>query len=350
MKILLFPFSLIFDLLTRIRNCLYLKKILPVYYPENKTIVVGNLCMGGSGKTPVSEFLLSLFQNKQIEVTYLSRGYKRKTRGFKIAKDEKDHTAIGDEAYQIYSKFKDISVLISEKRKIAIQKFTAQSGFKGVFLLDDAFQHRSVRCGMYILLTSYHKPYFKDLIFPAGSLRESMSFASLADVIIITKCPEELNATEIIDFLAKLKPMPHQKVFFTSFQYLQPYHAFSKKTTDIHIFKDSHLVLFAGIADPHYLIVFLRKYCTSLKVFRYKDHHVFSKKNIQDIIQAFNQIDEENKIILTTEKDFFRLKNTDNEKLFENLPLYILPVKIKFLENRQVEFEKIILDYVGKDS
>jgi len=346
---LLFPFSLLYDMATRIRNYLYLSGLLKVYTPQNKTIVVGNLSMGGSGKTPVSEYLLRLLIDNQISIAYLSRGYKRKSKGFYQAKDEVNYLNTGDEAFQIHRNFPLVPVLLAEKRVTAIQTFQQENNFEGVFILDDAYQHRQIKCGFSILLTSFHKPYFNDFLLPAGNLRESGYFASEADIIIVTKCPETLSSFQKEDLLAKLKVRTEQQVFFSWLNYGKPLHAFTSKKLDTDLLKEASIVVFTGIADPQPLYNYLKLNCKNVKSLWFSDHQDFSDKHLKRIIDVYHAITDKEKYIFTTEKDFARIINLQTEKLLENLPLYILPVEIKFFDNQQDVFNQIILDYVGKN-
>jgi len=325
---------------------LYSKDFFKIYYPENKTIAVGNLNTGGSGKTPLSEYLLQLLIDNNIEVSYVSRGYKRKTKGYYQASDEPNYLNIGDEAFQIHKKFPAVDVLLSENRKTALEQYGKNSKFKGVFVFDDAFQHRQLKCGLYILLTPCHKPYFNDYVLPAGNLRESKFNASRADIIIVTKCPEILDNDIKSKIAGKLKLQNNQIVLFTFIKYGKLYHAFNKHSLNMDVLTDSHIILFSGIADPGPITHFLKHKCKSLITIHYKDHKQFYSMNILRVTKAFNALETDKKFIITTEKDFSRIMNLKTEKLLENLPVYILPVKMEFHDNMQRVFNQKILDYV----
>jgi len=348
-NVVLLPLALLYDLATRIRNYLYLHNVLKVFHPPVKTIAIGNLSMGGSGKTPVAEYLIRLLSEEFGNIAYLSRGYKRKSKGFVIAGDEINYRNIGDEAFQVYRKFPNATIMVSNNRKEAIEYFSEKTENQGFIILDDALQHRQVRCGLNILLTSYHRPYFQDFIFPAGSLRESKKYASLPDIILITKCPPSLSQKQQDDFLSKIRPLPHQSVFFTFLRYQPLYPAFSHENIDLQSLRNFHIITFTGIADTRPLEEYLNSVCKKVIPVKFQDHKEFCKKNIQRVAETFEHCQAEKKIIVTTEKDFSRIKGLETEKYLENLPLFILPVETAFYGNTGNLFKQKILDYVGKN-
>jgi len=348
-RLFLFPLSIVYYFLIVIRNLLFDLNFINSYHPENKSIVVGNLKIGGTGKTPVAAYLLSLLKMHQINTAYISRGYKRKTKGYYVADNEIDYQNIGDEALQVASKFPETPVIVCEKRAIGIKRFVQENKFKGVFILDDAFQHRFVKAGVNILLTTYKNDYKNDFILPVGNLREPSFEAKRAQIIIVTKCPDTLSITEMNKITTHLKPDNKQYIFFSCIKYHSLYHAFSERTLSLENLKNFKIFGFSGIASPRHFFNYLKNSGHLEYSKSFKDHKSISITDFKQLIGRFHECTAADKIIVTTEKDFFRLKNLQTEKLFENLPLYILPISIEFLDNKKSEFDKIILEYVKQN-
>ena len=328
---LLFPFSVLYQAITGIRNELYDRSILSSETYDLPVIGVGNLNMGGTGKSPMIEYLLKMLHRDYKSAT-LSRGYKRESSGFQLVEVDSLAKRVGDEPLQFKNKFPDVTVAVDANRREGIaelQKFSPD-----VILLDDAFQHRKVKAGFYILLTAYEDLYIDDLLLPAGNLRESSSSANRADVIVVTKCPEDLSSEEMQGIRKKLKPEAHQEVYFTAISYSGK--VFSRvDTIPIREISASEFCLVTGIANPMPLIDFLKTRDIDLEHFRFPDHNNFSDKEI-------NELEAQPKRILTTEKDFMRLKDR-----ITNKPLYYLPIEVKFL-NGERDFNKRIQAFINK--
>lgn len=275
-------------------------------------ICVGNLSVGGTGKTPTIEYLIRLLKG-DYKIATLSRGYKRETSGFIIADQNADAKTLGDEPFQFYQKFKDVIVSVDTNRQNGIEQLMVQQQ-PDVILLDDAFQHRKVKAGFNILLTAYGGLYSDDILLPTGNLREPRSGAKRADVILVTKCPNSLSASEKEQIKTKLKPLPHQSVYFSSIDYSENV-CNEKEQLPLKDLAKHNITLVTGIANPTPLVSYLKSKSINFEHLKYKDHHVFSTSEIE-ALQRRN-------LILTTEKDYVRLKDafgtTDSQ-------LYYLPI------------------------
>lgn len=329
-KILL-PFSLLYWLITATRNFLYDKGIFKSVEFKIPVIAVGNLSTGGTGKSPQTEYLIRLLKDK-FSVATLSRGYKRKSKGYVLADNNANADLLGDEPYQFYSKFPDINVAVDADRRNGIAELLLLNPKPQIIILDDAYQHRKVKAGFYILLTAYDDMYADDYVLPAGNLREGRSGAKRADVIIVTKCPLSLSAAKQQKIIKKLRPLPNQKVYFTAIAYdTIVYGNYSISTAEV---KTIPKVLIAGIAKPQPFFNHLKNdedICIT-----YPDHHDFSDKDVKDIVIAAKD-----KIVVTTEKDYVRLKDKmPADKLF------YLPIKTSFLDGGE-EFNKTVLNFIA---
>ncbi len=329
---ILFPFAILYGLITSIRNFLYDKGILKSYSFDLPIIAVGNLSMGGTGKTPQIEYLIRLLSDNYNVVT-LSRGYKRKSEGFILADKASNAEILGDEPFQLYQKFKNIQVAVDANRKNGIEQLLSQSNKPQVVLLDDAFQHRKVKAGFYILLTAYNDLYVDDFILPTGNLRESWNGAKRANIIVITKCPVEISEIEQNKIINKLRLTNNQKVFFTFIDYDES--VFSKeKSLHVSDIKNIDKLFLAGIAKPESFFAYLQP--ENEECLLYPDHHHFTENDLIKIREKTK-----NKIIITTEKDYVRLSGK-----LPNDSLFYLPIKSKFVNNGN-DFDKKILNYVG---
>lgn len=332
---ILFPFSLIYGGIAAIRNFMFdcgWKKQTEFDLP---VICVGNLSVGGTGKTPQIEYLIRLLSQDFKTVT-LSRGYKRKTEGFYLADASTKMEDIGDEPFQYFSKFKNIHVAVDAKRVNGVSQILKELPDTEVILLDDAFQHRYIKAGFYILLTKYDELYCNDLVLPAGNLREFKSGAKRADVVIVTKCPVDLSLDEQNKIRKKLKLKANQEVYFTTIGY----HKEITNTTEVFELSnvdDNSFIAIAGIAKPEYFYKHLK--VEKNKFLTFPDHHHFSEKDIDLILKKAD-----GGKIITTEKDFMRLQGKlPNEQLF------YLPIETHFLNNAE-SFNKKIKNYVGESS
>ena len=346
-RIILFPFSLVYLVITGIRNWLYDKKVLKSFQLDIKTISVGNLTVGGTGKTPVVEYLVRLLKDK-YHLVVLSRGYKRKTHGLYLAGVHDAATTIGDEPKQLITKFgEEIGVSVCEDRLYAIPHILKSKPDTDLILLDDAFQHRSIISSCNILLSDFNRPFYKDWYLPSGNLRESKKSARRADAVIITKCPSNLTEyshNTIRIFLNKFirKDVP---VFFMKIQYLDPVPAFNKnlKITD-------RLILVTGIAQPKPLADYVRQKYQLIKHFSFPDHHYFTRNDIKKIRKYLDKNGLNGISILFTEKDINRFLNTDLQDILMNYPVFFQPITYKFVHNGSEfnEFIQKVLANTGK--
>lgn len=329
---ILFPFAILYGFITSFRNFIFDCGILKSYSFPIPVIAVGNLSVGGTGKTPQIEYLIRLLSDK-YNVATLSRGYKRKSKGFILASENSNSDILGDEPFQFYKKFPNIQVAVDANRKNGIEQLLSQTKKPDIILLDDAFQHRKVKAGFYILLTTYTDLFSQDFILPTGNLRESRSGAKRANIIIVTKCPENLSVSEQEIIEKKLKIYNKiASIFFTSIQYDDKIYS-NIKTLNLIDLKNVDKLLVAGIAKPESFFAYLQSEKDQCLTF--PDHHDFSEQDIIDINRKAG-----NKIIITTEKDFVRL----NEKL-KNDNLFYLPIKSSFLNKGEL-FDQKILNYV----
>lgn len=332
---LLFPFSILYSAIASIRNYCYDNGWLKSYTFNLPIIVVGNLSAGGTGKTPQIECLIRLLSDK-YKVATLSRGYKRKSNGFILADANANAKIIGDEPYQYFTKFPNIQVAVDADRKNGIEQLLYNSIQPEVILLDDAYQHRRVKAGFYILLTSYNELYFNDYQLPTGNLRENKSGAKRANVIIVTKCPPDLSNHEQENIKNKLAILPNQTLFFSTIEFDEYVYSEKEKilVSDI---KDVDKLLLAGIAKPQTFFAHLQ--INNEACLTFSDHHQFTEKDLLNI-----EYKAQNNIIITTEKDFMRLKGSLPKE-----QLYYLPIKTKFLFESDI-FDKIITTYVESSS
>ena len=331
-KILFWIFSIPFLLVTSIRNFLYNIGVIKSHQFNIPIISIGNLDLGGSGKTPSIEYLVRLLSNN-YKVAVLSRGYGRKSTGFILADYNSDAGTIGDESMQYYKKFKNIIVSVDSNRVRGINKLIKLNSKLEIVLLDDAYQHRKVKPGMSILLTKFNDLYSDDNIFPLGNLRESKINANRADIIIVTKCNSDINEDQKKQVIQKLNISDNQKIYFSSIKYSKMVYD-KESSKPLSEFKNIKFTLVTGIADSSHLINYLNDSGYNFNHILFKDHHNFSDSDIIKI--------DRNNLIITTEKDYV--------KLFTKITssLYYLP--IEFVINNEVDFNKQILDYIQENS
>jgi tetraacyldisaccharide 4'-kinase len=330
---ILFPFAILYGFITSIRNFLFDKGILASYSFELPIIVVGNLSVGGTGKTPQIEYLIRLLSERYTIAT-LSRGYKRKSKGFVLANANATAETLGDEPYQFYQKFPSIQVAVDADRKNGIEQLLAQSHPPQVILLDDAFQHRKVKAGFYILLTAYDDFFADDFLLPTGNLRESRSGAQRADAIVVTKCPATLSEEQKYLIKQKIKQYAKAPVYFSSIVYDD--FVFSKTASvPVTTIQQTACVLVAGIAKPSSFFNYLKN--SESICLTYPDHHHFTESDIQQIKQQTGD-----KMLVTTEKDYVRLKDSELKE-----QLYFLPIRTSFMVDSN-EFDAAVLDYLKK--
>lgn len=318
MRFLLLPFAILYGLGVRLRHFLYDRGWLSSKRYPFPILCVGNLAVGGTGKTPMVEYLVRLLGQEQVAI--LSRGYRRKTRGFVLADDSATAMTLGDEPYQYHRKFPRATVAVCESRQEGIERLLENPHFKYI-ILDDAFQHRKVQAGTNLLLTSYDKLYTQDFLLPVGSLRDIRSRARKAQIIIVTKCPE-LTQTEQEKIIQQLKPLPSQKVYFTTIAYSDRVYS-HEDSQALKDFIATPFTLVTGIANPTPLVDFLEKQGASFEHLAYSDHHHFSNRELEFLRQKER--------ILTTEKDYVRLEGALST-------LYYLPIETQFLNDQQLIF------------
>lgn len=318
MRFLLLPFAILYGLGVRLRHFLYDRGWLSSKRYPFPILCVGNLAVGGTGKTPMVEYLVRLLGQEQVAV--LSRGYRRKTKGFVLADDSATAMTLGDEPYQYHRKFPRATVTVCESRQEGIERLLENPHFKYI-ILDDAFQHRKVQAGTNLLLTSYDKLYTQDFLLPVGSLRDIRSRARKAQIIIVTKCPE-LTQAEQEKIIQQLKPLPSQKVYFTSIAYSDRVYS-HEDSQALKDFIATPFTLVTGIANPTPLVDFLEKQGASFEHLAYSDHHHFSNRELEFLRQKER--------ILTTEKDYVRLEGALST-------LYYLPIETQFLNDQRLIF------------
>jgi len=342
-RYLLFPFSLIYGAAVWLRNKLFDQNILRSSSFNFPVICVGNLAAGGTGKTPMTEYLIR-FLRKDFKTATLSRGYKRKTTGFAIADPDTTALEIGDEPMQFHRKFPDVIVAVGEERLVAIPQLLHERPETELIILDDAFQHRQVKAGLNILLTDYSDLYTRDLMLPAGNLRDVRSSSKRADIIIVTKCPAGLSESENNAITREIGPAAKQQVYFTSFVYGKPYRLLGREEE---VLTDEHAVLLVcGIANPSPLKKYLTDTVRTYDMLRYADHHIFHTNDLADIKQQFERLKASRKIVLTTEKDAVRLEKFAAE--LQDFPIYVIPVEHAFLFNSAEAFRSQVTSFIKK--
>ncbi len=354
-NILLFPFSLLYRAAVVMRNWLFNIGVLSSQRFDVPIISVGNITVGGTGKTPFTEYLIQLLQPKN-RVGVLSRGYKRKSRGYVLASQNSSPREIGDEPCQIKNKFPKAIVAVDKNREEGIRNMLKEKEAKpDVIILDDAFQYREIEPDVSILLIDYNRPIMEDHLLPLGQLREPVKSKNRAHIVIVTKCPQDITPMDMRIMTKKLHLYPYQTLYFTTLAYGEPapvFHQKTKQKTDFFNFnkKDYTLLALSGIASPAPFEEYLEGQGKEVIPLRFSDHHYFSQKDMAKIEKKFNDIatPDNNKIIITTEKDAVRLSNNpDFPQLLKNR-IYYIPLTIRFLQEQEKSFNKQIYDYVGR--
>lgn len=348
-QILLFPFSLLYGIAVIFRNLCYDLRIFKVYKFKEPVISVGNLVAGGSGKTPFIEYLIKLISS-QYYVATLSRGYGRKTKGFILVSETANASLIGDEPMLYHTKYKNILVAIGEKRSEAINKLLELQPKPEVILMDDAFQHRSVKPGLNILLLEYDSLFKVNFLLPAGNFREPFFYRQRADIFIVTKTPASLDDHKRRKAVRKINPSHQQRVWFSYVQYMNVMPVNSNVVQNFKIEKKTKVLLLTGIADPLPLKTYVEKTFTLSRLLRFADHYDFNETDLKRIRKVFENISGEEKIIITTEKDYMRLMKENLKPIVDTLPLYTLPIEIKFLHSDSEIAAQTILEYAGKNT
>ena len=340
-RILLFPFALLYWLGIAIRNFLYDRQILKSTSFGLPLIGVGNLSVGGTGKSPMVEYLVG-FLKGEYSVATLSRGYKRRTKGYALAGDNSTALDIGDEPMQFHLKFPDLPVAVGEERLVAIPQLLHDRPGTEVIILDDVFQHRAIQAGLNILLTEQNNLFTRDFYLPTGDLRDLKSSYRRAQIIVVTKCKPGLTEEERRAIRKELRILPGQELYFTCIEYGRPYHFTSGREQALH--DRSEILLVTGIANPRPLKKMLEEGHNGYSMLQYPDHHIFTIDDWNEILQKFREIPSADKIILTTEKDAVRLLKFRDSAA--DLPLYVIPVSHRFLFGEGPAFEQRIRTFI----
>lgn len=346
-RILLWPISLLYGLVTQIRNFMFDHRIIKPKEFNIPIISVGNITVGGTGKTPHVEYLVKLLKDENNPAV-LSRGYKRKTKGFYIAGNYPKPDEIGDEPCQIKKKFPDVTVAVDANRVRGVQKLIEQ-GIQ-LIILDDAFQHRYVKPGLSILLVDFNRNINEDYLLPFGRLREGVAAKDRADIMIISKTPPDIKPIDRRIIHKNLYPRPYQKVFFTGLRYGNIKAVFKEAVNNVSLqdLKNGSIVLFTGIAHTKQLLEYLDGFCENIIHLNYPDHANYSLKRINKIIDTFNNVKNTNKIILTTEKDAVKVSELPIEHNIFKQKLFFLPIEVFFIDEER-DFNNQIIDYVRKN-
>lgn len=350
--LLLYPISKIYGVVMAVRNKMFDYGILKQQEFDIPIVVVGNIAMGGTGKTPHVEYIVESLLGK-YNIGVLSRGYRRATKGFVLASPQSRPEDIGDESYQIYRKFgPDITVAVCEKRADGIRQMREINPTLNMIILDDAFQHRYVKPSVSVILTEYNRPVFNDKILPYGRLRESARALNRADMVVVTKCPVDMKPMHYRLFEENLKLFPFQKLYFSRYNYGHLVPIFPDEVTDIpaldNLRADNSILVITGVANPKPFVRFLRRNKAKVKLKRFTDHHNFTASDMEEIARLFDELPSANKFIVTTEKDAVRILNNPYFHHRLKKSIFYVPIKVEFIDRGEAEFtagiEKTIRD------
>lgn len=352
-SIFLYPVSVIYRLITSTRNFLYNTGILPTVEFNIPVICVGNITVGGTGKTPHTEYLAGLLSEK-YKVAVLSRGYKRKSSGFRIVTPASTVAEAGDEPLQISRKFPDVLVAVDRNRVNGVREILKIQPDTEVIILDDAFQHRRITPGLSILLSDFERLIYMDHMLPYGDLRESISNMRRADIILITKSPPDISPIQRRLIVKEINKAPYQNLYFTSIKYNPPMPLFNRENPsaqlpDISIFSGAGIVLITGIANPAPLKKYLNETAGEITHLHYSDHYRFREADLKTFYDAFDSLKSSVRYILTSEKDSVRIKEFANIAEPYKSSFYYIPVGIHFLNEDNNEFDNLIIQYVRKN-
>lgn len=346
-RLLLLPLSWMYGAITFLRNKFYDWGIFKTVEFSESIISVGNLSAGGTGKTPMIEYLIELFQD-HYKIATLSRGYKRKTRGFYLATSSSTAADIGDEPLQFKQKYASLLIAVDANRKRGIEQLKALSNDLQLILLDDAFQHRKVRAGLSIVLSDYSNLYYTDRVLPAGNLREFASGIKRADIIIVTKTPPLISPIEKRIILKKIHLLDYQRVYFSFIRYGDPI-AINKEHKLPDDVSKTAVLLLCGIANPTDLQKHLTPLVHELKLIQYADHHDYTVQDMLEISAEFEKLPAAQKLIITTEKDYMRLQKSELDEWVKKLPLFYIPIKTDFNEKEKEELNLQLANYVRRN-
>lgn len=347
---LLIVLSVLFGAVVKLRNKLFDKGVLHSDKFDLPVVCLGNLTVGGTGKTPHTEYLIGLLKDT-FRIAMLSRGYKRKTKGFVLANEHSTVADIGDEPLQVHKKFPDIVVAVQEKRTYGIRHLLRLYPQLDAVILDDAFQHRRVLPSLSILMMDYHRPVCDDRLLPLGSLREHASGMARADIVIVSKCPPQLDEQKRQQLRDKLALSPRQQLFFTTFEY-SPLQAVFPEACKTPILRTEDLQLshrpvmsFCGIASPAPFVSFVQGLYQEAKNLKFSDHHTYTAADAERIRQQFQEINSQNGLIITTEKDYYHLLSSP---YFDDLApyLYYVKLEVRFVDGQQDLFNQLIINHV----
>ena len=346
----LLPLSWLYGMGVRFRNWLFDVGLKKSHSFDIPVISVGNITVGGSGKTPHVEYLVRLLREK-VHVAVLSRGYKRKGKGFILADEHTTMEEIGDEPFQMHRKFPDVAVAVEKSRVKGIELLQEGATTKDVevIVLDDAFQHRYVKPGINILLVDYHRLFIYDKLLPAGRLREPVSGKRRADIVIVTKCPKDLKPMEYRVLTKALDLYPYQELYFTTINYCAPKYVFTGSEVEMEELSAYHVLLLSGIASPKHLEKDLEGKFASMRTMTFPDHHMFKHKDIIRINEEYDALPQP-RVIITTEKDAVRLRAVDGLEDEVKAHLMELPIKVDFMLEQEETFKNKIISYVRKNS
>ncbi len=350
LKYLLSPFAFLYGMGVRIRNQLFNWGVLPMEQYDVPVICIGNLAVGGTGKTPHIEYVVRLLR-RSCRVAVLSRGYKRKTKGFVLATAESTSADIGDEPFQIKKKFPAITVAVDANRRRGIKTLLAlpEKERPEVILLDDGFQHRYVIPSLSILLTDYQRLYYEDMLMPVGRLREPIQAVSRADIVIVTKCEQDLKPIEYRIVESRMGLRPHHALFVTRVRYgdLRPVFPEGQPRVKRDIRKNDDVLVFSGIAHPESFEAEIRHYSGKVQTMSFPDHHDFTQDDILKIDQAFNQMSSQERLLIVTEKDAARLYANPYIPAAWKTRLYALPIEIEFHGKKEPQFNELIIKHIA---
>jgi tetraacyldisaccharide 4'-kinase len=340
-RILLLPISLVYGLIIYIRNRLFDHKFIGSSTFNLPVICIGNLAAGGTGKSPMVEFLLGKLKDR-FQVAVLSRGYKRKTRGYALATGNTSALEIGDEPMQFHTKFPEVTIAVGEERVVAIPQLLHDRPDTQVIILDDAFQHRSVNAGLNILLTDYSNLFTRDWFLPTGDLRDEKKSSRRANTILVTKCRPDLSLKEKNDISNEICPKKNQKIFFSAIRYGKPYHIIQKYPLENP--GDTEVLLVTGIANPAPLKKYVEEQFQVYYELGYQDHHIFSIDDLKSILKRFHSLPATRKVILTTEKDAVRLLKFEQQ--LTAVPFFVMPIEPVILFNEEGSFTQLITTFI----
>ncbi|WP_164110018.1 MULTISPECIES: tetraacyldisaccharide 4'-kinase [Sphingobacterium] len=334
---LLLPITLIYSLIVWIRNLLYDRGVLKSTTFSIPTIVIGNLAIGGTGKSPMTEYIVRLLK-ENYKIATLSRGYGRKTKGYRLVNKDSFATEVGDEPLQFKNKFPDITVAVSEDRCFGIEQLQYKND---LIILDDAYQHRKLKAGFSILLFDFNSLFEPIFLLPTGNFRDNFSATKRADLILITKCPKTLNETHKKHIEHLIRKHSLSPIFYTGIAYDHP------KTRDEKTFhnelRNFDIILFCGIANPNPLVSYLRDLGNTIHLLQFQDHHNYTEKDFRKIEKLYHSVAIDQKILLTTEKDIQRIC----PEMFSNIPLYYIPIQLKSMDQQKETFDHFIFNYLN---